>query len=185
MSYKLDRLWVMVIDDNRHMLTLITEILRGLSIRGVTSLSDPADAFREMRISNQDLVITDHAMSPISGIEFVHMMRTSKDSPDRFMPVIMTTGYSDTDTVKEARDAGVTEFLAKPISARDLYLRILQVIDRPRPFIKCKTFFGPDRRRHKEPFEGIDRRKIDPETQDLPEGVEMFEPSDMSGHLSG
>ena len=47
-----------------------------------------------------------------------------------------------------ARDAGVTEFLAKPISAKGLYQRILNVVANPRPFIKTKTYFGPDRRRN-------------------------------------
>ncbi|MGY4503815.1 hypothetical protein ACVWYH_007772 [Bradyrhizobium sp. GM24.11] len=47
-----------------------------------------------------------------------------------------------------ARCAGVTEFLAKPISAKGLYQRILNVVASPRPFIKTKTYFGPDRRRN-------------------------------------
>jgi hypothetical protein len=50
--------------------------------------------------------------------------------------------------VTVARDAGVTEFLAKPISAKGLYQRILNVVASPRPFIKTKTYFGPDRRRN-------------------------------------
>ncbi len=37
--------------------------------------------------------------------------------------------------------------LAKPISAKALYERILNVVANPRPFIKTKTYFGPDRRR--------------------------------------
>jgi len=37
--------------------------------------------------------------------------------------------------------------LAKPISANALYERILNVVANPRPFIKTKTYFGPDRRR--------------------------------------
>jgi len=42
----------------------------------------------------------------------------------------------------------VTEFLAKPISAKALYQRILNVVVSPRPFIRTKTYFGPDRRRN-------------------------------------
>ncbi|MDP6352613.1 MAG: response regulator, partial [Alphaproteobacteria bacterium] len=95
MSYRLDRLAVLVVDDNRHMLGLISEILRGLGIRDLVMLTDAATAFREIKITAVDVVITDHAMSPISGIEFVTMLRTSDDSPDRFVPVIMVTGYSD------------------------------------------------------------------------------------------
>jgi hypothetical protein len=46
-----------------------------------------------------------------------------------------------------ARDAGVTEILAKPITAQNLMLRIAEVVDKPRAFVRCETYFGPDRRR--------------------------------------
>lgn len=159
---RLDRMAVMVVDDNRHMLNLIAQILRGLTIRTVTTRTNAADAFKEMRISAFDLVISDQVMEPISGIEFIQMLRTSKDSPDRFVPVIMVTGSSDVGTVNGARDAGVTEFMTKPFSARGLYARILEVINNPRPFIRTKTYFGPDRRRREEPYQGVERRKMDP-----------------------
>jgi DNA-binding response OmpR family regulator len=72
----------------------------------------------------------------------------------------MLTGHSEKKRVLEARDAGVTEFLAKPISAKALYQRILNVVVNPRPFIKTKTFFGPDRRRnHSSSYVGPERRK--------------------------
>jgi DNA-binding response OmpR family regulator len=58
------------------------------------------------------------------------------------------TGHCDKRRVMTARDAGVTEFLAKPISAKALYQRILNVVVSPRPFIRTKTYFGPDRRRN-------------------------------------
>ena len=160
--FRLDRMSVMVVDDNRHMLTLISEILRGLNIRNVAALTNAADAFKEMQISAVDLVVSDQVMEPISGIEFTQLLRTSKDSPDRFVPMIMVTGSSDVQTVNEARDAGVTEFMVKPISARGLYSRILEVINNPRPFIRTNDFFGPDRRRRNEPYEGDERRKHEP-----------------------
>jgi hypothetical protein len=59
-----------------------------------------------------------------------------------------------------ARDAGITEFLAKPISAKSLYDRILNVVLKPRPFVKTKTYFGPDRRRNVNPnYGGLERRR--------------------------
>jgi hypothetical protein len=62
--------------------------------------------------------------------------------------------------VIKARDAGVTEFLAKPISAKALYNRILHIILNPRPFIKTETYFGPDRRRNvNAKYSGPERRK--------------------------
>jgi DNA-binding response OmpR family regulator len=59
----------------------------------------------------------------------------------------MLSGYTEYRRVTEARDAGVNEFLAKPISAKALYQRFASIIDNPRPFIRTKHYFGPDRRR--------------------------------------
>jgi DNA-binding response OmpR family regulator len=71
----------------------------------------------------------------------------------------MLTGHSEKRRVMIARDAGVTEFLAKPISAKGLYQRILNVVANPRPFIKTKNYFGPDRRRNTNAaYIGVERR---------------------------
>ena len=95
-----------------------------------------------------DLILTDMVMSPMDGIEFTYKVRNAPDSPNPFVPVIMITGHAERSRVMQARDAGVTEFLAKPISAKGLYQRIMNVVTNPRPFIKTKNYFGPDRRRN-------------------------------------
>ena len=75
-------------------------------------------------------------------------------------PIIMLTGHSEKRRVIEARDTGVTEFLAKPISAKALYQRVLNVVANPRPFIKTKSYFGPCRRRNNHGnYVGPERRK--------------------------
>ena len=157
-GFALERMSVLLVDDNRYMITLISEILLGLSIRNVAKFTNSADAFKELGLIPIDLVICDHAMDLLSGIEFVQMLRTSKDSPNPFVPVIMVSGYGDMTTVTSARDAGVNEFLIKPISAKALYMRVLQVINKPRAFLRSKTYFGPDRRRRTMHFEGDDKR---------------------------
>jgi DNA-binding response OmpR family regulator len=75
----------------------------------------------------------------------------------------MLTGHSEKRRVVAARDAGVTEFLVKPLSARALYERIVNVVVNPRPFVRTKTYFGPDRRRNLNPsYVGPERRRGGP-----------------------
>ena len=63
-----------------------------------------------------------------------------------------------------ARDAGVNEFLTKPLTGRGVIERITLVVDHPRPFVKCTTYVGPDRRRKVDPnFQGPQRRRGDPQ----------------------
>jgi len=62
-------------------------------------------------------VITDWRMEPLDGLDLTRIIRTGEDSPNPFVPIIMLTGYTEVARVHEARDAGVTEFLAKPVSS--------------------------------------------------------------------
>ena len=55
----------------------------------------------------------------------------------------MLTGHSEKKRVTAARDAGVTEFLAKPISAKGLYQRIVNVVANPRPVHQDQDLFRP------------------------------------------
>ena len=65
------------------------------------------------------------------------------------IPVIFITAHGDQNTRANIdRMVPGAPVLAKPISAKGLYQRILNVVANPRPFIKTKTYFGPDRRRN-------------------------------------
>ena len=61
---------------------------------------------------------TDIAMQPIDGVDFVRLIRHAADSPNPTVPVIMVTGHCTVAKVAEARDAGVNEFMAKPVTAK-------------------------------------------------------------------
>jgi hypothetical protein len=77
----------------------------------------------------------------------------------------MITGYTEKYRVEEARDAGVTEVLAKPVTVQGLYDRIVQIVEQPRPFVRSHGFFGPDRRRREdEGYTGPRRRQKDKDT---------------------
>ncbi|MBY0432106.1 MAG: response regulator [Rhodospirillales bacterium] len=158
----LDRLNILVVDDNDHMRSLIRLILQSFCCNQIREASDGADALREMQAVVPDILVTNWNMAPLDGVELTRHIRNSPDSPNPFMPIIMVTAYAELYRVFAARDAGVTEFLVKPLSAKALYSRVQAVILRPRPFVRTKQFFGPDRRRHGEkPFIGKDRRGKD------------------------
>ena len=165
MGYRLDRLTVLIVDDNQHMRTLIRTILESLGVNHILDARDGAHALEKMAQTQIDLVVLDWNMEPMDGLELTRHLRRASDSPDPFVPVIMLSGHTERSRVMQARDAGVTEFMAKPVSARSLYARIVSIIENPRPFVRTADYFGPDRRRQMLPFEGPDRRKVaSPET---------------------
>lgn len=57
-----------------------------------------------------------------------------------------------------ARDAGVNEFIAKPVSVKTMMSRLSAVIEHPHPFVRTNGYFGPCRRRRVEEHTGEERR---------------------------
>ena len=159
MGYRLDRLTVLVVDDNQHMRSLVRTILDSLGVSQILEARDGAHALEKMGQTQIDLLIVDWNMEPMDGLALTRHLRTSSESPDQFVPVIMLSGHTEKARVMQARDSGVTEFMAKPVSARSLYARIVSIIENPRPFVRTNDYFGPDRRRQMLPFDGPDRRK--------------------------
>lgn len=151
MSSGLESLRVLLVDDNQHMRAIVTTVLAGVGVRHVRETRDGAEALEALRDWPADLAIVDFQMFPLDGVEFTRLVRTAPDSRNPYLPVIMMTGHSERSRVCEARDAGVTEFVAKPLTARAVLERIQAVIYRPRPFVRTATYFGPDRRRKDDP----------------------------------
>ena len=157
-----DLLKILVVDDNHHMRVLLTEILRAIGVKHIFEASDGAQGLQMMKGHDVDIIMTDLSMQPLDGIDFTRLIRRSKDSPNQMCPIIMITGHSTLQRVHAARDAGVNEFLAKPLTAKGVIERITQVIDNPRPYVKTEDYFGPDRRRRADPnYQGPFRRESD------------------------
>lgn len=159
---RLDQLKILLVDDNQHMRVLLIELLRAVGINKVYEAADGAEGLQMMRSHPVDIVLTDLAMEPLDGIDFVRLIRNSSDSPNQMIPIIMITGHLTMRRIQEARDAGVNEFVAKPITARNVLERLQIIIDHPRPFVRTDDFFGPDRRRRNDPnYTGPWRRSGD------------------------
>jgi two-component system chemotaxis response regulator CheY len=155
-----NKLRFLVIDDNAHMRRILRTLLHGFGARDVYEAEDGAAGLEAFTHSAPDIVLTDWAMPIFDGLELAQMIRQPGANANPYVPIIMLTGHSEKKRVVAARDAGITEFMAKPISAKSLYQRILNVVANPRPFIKTKTYFGPDRRRNVNAnYVGTERRK--------------------------
>jgi two-component system chemotaxis response regulator CheY len=158
-GYRFDRLKVLVVDDNQHMRKLVVAILQAFGVVQIFEAADGNRAWQTLREANPDVVILDWMMEGLNGLEVARMVRTSPQTPNPFVPIIMLTGYTQVDHVRQARDAGVNEFLAKPVSVKAVMSRLVSVIEHPRPYVRTKAYFGPCRRRRgKEEYRGPERR---------------------------
>lgn len=160
MSVSLEKVRFLIVDDNVHMLNIVKTILRGFGAIYVFEARDGHEALFRLKHDAIDILVLDYVMGEEDGVDFLRHLRTSADSPAPYVPVIMLTAHSEKNRVEAARDAGASEFCAKPVTAAEMLRKVAAVIDKPRPFIRTETYFGPDRRRRDDPnFRAEERRK--------------------------
>src|SRR5690606_27674989 len=93
-AYQFKNAKILVIDDMQPMLGLVSSILKIFGFTDVLTANNAEKGFALFCQQNPDLVLTDWLMEPYDGIELTRRIRTSKESPNRFVPIIMMTGYS-------------------------------------------------------------------------------------------
>jgi DNA-binding response OmpR family regulator len=148
----------LVVDDRAYMRRVIKSILETLGCKRMDEAHHGGEAMSIMRSWAPDIVLTEWLLQPMSGLEFLKAVRADKGNL-KFTPVIMITSETRREKVIQARNAGVTEYVAKPFNAKNMLLRIREVIERPRPFVDVGIYFGPDRRRRSDVMsEGEDKR---------------------------
>ncbi len=162
MPYQLDDVKILIVDDMKPMLGLCKSILNIFGFKKVYLAENGEEAFETLVSVDPDIVVTDWMMDNMDGLEFTQKIRRDPRTPNPYVPVIMMTGFSSRLRVEQARDMGITEFLMKPFTSKDLYTRIHQIVEKPRQFVDTGEFFGPDRRRrHIKDYQGPKRRDLD------------------------
>ena len=147
-SYNLQKLNVLLIEKNEFMRGIMRQILREFHIRNVRDAADPDAGYARFREFPADLILADWVPG-LDGLKFLNKARNRTDSPNPFIPIIVVTANTELHDVYAALDAGMHDFLAKPISATRMYSRLCRVIERDRDFIRTRMFFSPDRRRRR------------------------------------
>jgi DNA-binding response OmpR family regulator len=187
----LERATVLVVEDDLPIRSLLAAILSGLGVGKVLRASNGYRAIELMKAMRHapesvgateiDLVIADWMMEPVDGAALLRWLRRNRESPDRFMPFIMISGYRSQEHVTAARDLGAHQFIAKPFSINTLAMQIQAVAGDDRGFVKTGDYFGPDRRRREESVE-VDRRAADSAAG---KGVRFLAPVNRLKHKTG
>lgn len=161
-SIQVSELKVLVVDRNKHMRRLVKSLLYAMGFREFIEADEGGQALLELKNTPADLIVTGWDMKPIGGLELIQTLRRAEDSPCQRADIIILTAHAERRNVIEARNAGMTEFLSKPVSAEKLYTRVMSVLKFPRPFIEATKYTGPCRRRtFPGGYEGEERRSED------------------------
>jgi two-component system chemotaxis response regulator CheY len=159
-SYDITNLNILVLEKHILIRNLFTEVFRNFGVPTVQSTPDPEKAWQMFVHFPVDIVFSDWCQD-LDGMEFLRRIRQDEDSPNPFLPVVVITANTEMRHVIQARDSGMTEFLAKPVSAKQIYTRICNIVENHRPFVRAGGFFGPDRRRREGTNQnGPERRRV-------------------------
>ena len=178
-AYDFERMTVLLAEDSQFIRSLLINSLKILGVGRVIPVEDGGAAIDFLKlvksdpmkagVQQVDIIISNWDMSPVDGMMFLRWVRRHKESPDRFVPFIMVTGYTEPQRVVQAREMGLTEMLAKPFTIKNIGEKMESIIERPRQFVHNATYFGPDRRRQQLPHQGVEQRVLN----DKSEGVEI------------
>lgn len=159
-AYDLSDVTVLVVEPNSLMREILREALSGLGITRLAMVPSPDEALAMLRNPDGiDMVLTEIEFDGRDGLHFIQKIRQLPSQEASMLPIIVVAADTLVERITGARDMGGNEFLAKPVAAISLYRRIVQVIERPRPFVRIKDgYFGPDRRRQIKEFSGSERR---------------------------
>jgi two-component system, chemotaxis family, chemotaxis protein CheY len=163
-QHRVGDICVLVLDDHRFMREVIRLMLGTLGIRRVLASGSVDEAMAMLAHEKVDVVIADYRLGGETGAEFIRLVRGLQGHA-RFVPLIGCTADTSPATISEMRDAGADEVLAKPVSAKVIWTKLMAVTNARRNFVSAPDFFGPDRRRRAEIVLTTDRRANDFEVE--------------------
>ena len=114
---QVERLKVLVVDDEPSMRKVCRALLQVIGIRDIHDAPDGRSGLQAICTHMPDLVLLDWEMPSPNGPEFMRLLRSPGTFPFPDVPVIMLTGHSERSRVVEAVRLGVNEYLLKPVSS--------------------------------------------------------------------
>lgn len=125
-----DDIKILVVDDERIVIRSAEMVLsaEGYDIEGASS---GKEAILKMEQNSYDLVLTDLKMPEMDGITLIRWLK--QERPD--IGIVIITGYPSQDTIKEALELGIIDYVPKPFTPAVL----TDVTNRAVQWIKKKT----------------------------------------------
>ena len=127
---------ILVIDDDDRIRDLLKKFLSKENFL-VSVASNAIDAENLIKSLKFDLIVVDKMMPEKNGVDFIKTIRQNDDN----IPVIMLTAMSDIDSKIEGLSIGADDYISKPFDAKELLLRIINILKRTSAKQTSKNIF--------------------------------------------
>lgn len=114
---------VLIVDDSITTRTMEQNILSRANYKTQT-VSNPEEAFENLKTQSFDLIITDVEMPVMDGFEFLEKLKSDEMYAD--IPVIMVSSLASEENKKRAKDLGAVDYIVKSQFEQDEFLNAIQ-----------------------------------------------------------
>ena len=143
------KLSVLLVEANALEAEIIVQVLTGFKVRNVVRFETAAQARDHLQRAQAELIIVGPAHSgdgEMDEYDFIRWLRRSRVETTKTAAIILLAGHTSEANVLRARDCGASFIIAKPITPRVVYDRVVWLAKDGRAFIDAETYAGPDRR---------------------------------------
>jgi putative nucleotidyltransferase with HDIG domain len=118
---------LLIVDDNPANVRLLERILANAGFTDVTGLTNPGEVLPRIATHPPDLILLDLMMPEIDGFAVMAALPSVVPS-DAYLPVLVLTADTSTETRRRALAAGAHDFLTKPFDPVEVELRISNLL---------------------------------------------------------
>ena len=116
---------ILVVDDSSLMRGFAKSSLKQLKLNNVTEAEDGVEALAELKKEKYDLILSDLYMPNMDGLELLKAVRNDRDLKN--IPFIIMTIKEKKGSLIEALEAGLNDYLIKPVTANALSKKLSKV----------------------------------------------------------
>jgi CheY-like chemotaxis protein len=117
---------ILAVDDESDVLLIVKTALQAEGYNVLTAADGP-DALKTASESKPDLILLDIMMPGMDGFEVLDHLRADSATCD--IPVIMLTGLSERDRMRQALERGTKYYIVKPFEFQDLISKVRLAIE--------------------------------------------------------
>lgn len=118
---------ILMVAYNMTNLVLLRQLINRVTDCETVLFTDAAAALSRLETADVDLILVDHAMPTIDGIAFTRRVRQMQRHAT--VPVMMMTASGARTATMPALEAGVTDFLTKPLEPIEFQVRVRNLLD--------------------------------------------------------
>ena len=116
---------VLVVDDFATMRRILKNVLKEIGFTKIVEADDGSTALAVLKKDKVDLIVSDWNMPEVTGLELLKAVRG--DESMKNVPFLMVTAEGQKDSVVQAVQAGVNNYIVKPFTADTIKQKLQQV----------------------------------------------------------